>query len=167
MTMGDQWSFKPDDNYKSTHRLIQLLVDIVAKGGNFLLNVGPRPNGALPTEAVERLNEIGDWMSLNGQAIYNTRPVAPYKDGQVAFTRRGKTVYAIYIVDSDSGALPDEISFTGPKPAQGSMVYMLGVPAPMSWETDANGQTNIKIPPDVRQAPPCGHAVVFRFGLER
>ena len=47
MTMGDQWSYKPDDKYKSTRQLIHLLVDIVAKGGNFLLNVGPDADGAV------------------------------------------------------------------------------------------------------------------------
>src|SRR6185369_6959450 len=61
MTMGDQWSFKPEDKYKSTHRLIHLLVDIVGKGGNFLLNVGPQPDGQLPVTALSRLKEIGAW----------------------------------------------------------------------------------------------------------
>ncbi|MHC1767114.1 MAG: alpha-L-fucosidase [Verrucomicrobiia bacterium] len=89
MTMGNQWSFKPDDQYKSTHRLIHLLVDVVGKGGNFLLNVGPQPDGRLPGAAVQRMREIGDWLDVNGEAIYGTRPIAPYKDGNVIFTRKG------------------------------------------------------------------------------
>ncbi|MCL5099485.1 MAG: alpha-L-fucosidase, partial [Candidatus Omnitrophica bacterium] len=88
MTMGNQWSYKPNDNYKSTHRLIQLLVDIVGKGGNFLLNIGPQPDGELPAAAVERLREIGAWMKVNGEAIYGTRAIAPFKDGQVVFTTK-------------------------------------------------------------------------------
>ena len=63
------------------------LGDIVGKGGNFLLNVGPQPNGELPAVAVARMREIGAWMEVNGEAIYGTRPVAPYKEGQVVFTR--------------------------------------------------------------------------------
>src|SRR5208283_3794243 len=97
MTMGDSWSFKPNDKYKSTHRLVQLLVEIVAKGGNFLLNVGPQPDGRLPAGALLRMREIGDWMKVNGEAIYATRPIAPYKEGNVSFTRKGGTVYAIYV----------------------------------------------------------------------
>ena len=89
MTMGDQWSYKPDDKYKSTRRLIHLLVDIVAKGGNFLLERRPRCRRQLPPDGGRRMQEIGHWMRVNGQAIYGTRPVAPYKDGQTVFTRKG------------------------------------------------------------------------------
>ena len=56
---GDQWSYKPDDHYKSPRKLVHLLVDVVAKGGNFLLNVGPQPDGRLPAPALERMKEIG------------------------------------------------------------------------------------------------------------
>ena len=80
MTMGDQWSYKPDDKYKSTYQLIHLFVDIVAKGGNFLLNIGPDSNGELPKVALSRLHEIGDWIKVNGEGIYGTRPIAPYKE---------------------------------------------------------------------------------------
>ena len=52
-------------------------MDIVGKGGNFLLNVGPQPDGELPAAAGQRLKEIGAWMKVNGEAIYGTRPIAP------------------------------------------------------------------------------------------
>ena len=77
-------------------------MDIVGKGGNFLLNVGPQPDGQLPAAALSRLEEIGDWMKVNGEAIYGTRPIAPYKDGQVVFTSKGQTVYAIYLTKNDN-----------------------------------------------------------------
>ena len=132
MTMGDSWSFKPNDKYKSTHRLIQLLVEIVAKGGNFLLNVGPQPDGQLPAEALARMPEIGAWMKVNGEAIYGTRPIAPYKDGNVSFTRKGNTVYAIDVTKSDSEGMPGQIAWSTLRPAVGSAVRLLGVSALVS-----------------------------------
>ncbi len=77
MTMATQWSYKADDVYKPARELIRMLVEIVAKGGNFLLNIGPSPEGELPAESLKRLAEIGAWMKVNGQAIYGTRPIPP------------------------------------------------------------------------------------------
>lgn len=166
MTMGDQWSFKPDDRYKPTHRLIHLLVDVVGKGGNFLLNVGPQPDGELPPVAVARMKEIGDWMAVNGEAIYGTRPVAPYKDGDVVFTRKGTAVFAILLAKQEGNALPDRVSFAGPRPVAGSVVRLLGTEAPQAWSTGADGRTTIEMPPAPRPSPPCAHAWVFRFASE-
>jgi len=71
MTMNDTWGFKTNDtNWKSPETLIRNLVDIVSKGGNFLLNVGPTSEGLIPAPSVERLKEIGDWIRINGEAIY-------------------------------------------------------------------------------------------------
>jgi alpha-L-fucosidase len=79
MTMNDTWGFKKDDhNWKSTEDLIHKLVDIVSKGGNFLLNVGPTADGEIPTASVERLTEIGGWMEGNGESIYGTS-ASPFK----------------------------------------------------------------------------------------
>ena len=73
MTMNDTWGYKSyDDNWKSTKVLLQNLVDIVSKGGNYLLNVGPTAEGIIPDPSVERLKEIGKWMETNGEAIYGT-----------------------------------------------------------------------------------------------
>jgi alpha-L-fucosidase len=73
MTMNDHWGFnKRDTNWKSSAELIRTLADIVSKGGNFLLNVGPTAEGLFPPEAVARLRDIGKWMKVNGEAIYGT-----------------------------------------------------------------------------------------------
>jgi len=73
MTMNDTWGFKKQDqNWKSAQTLIRNLVDIASKGGNYLLNVGPTCEGLIPDASVERLSQIGQWMSVNGEAIHST-----------------------------------------------------------------------------------------------
>lgn len=73
MTMNKTWGYRTDDaNWKSVDVLLRNLSDIVSKGGNFLLNVGPTPEGEIPAPSVERLHAMGDWMRVNGEAIYGT-----------------------------------------------------------------------------------------------
>ncbi|MCE5266827.1 MAG: alpha-L-fucosidase [Planctomycetaceae bacterium] len=71
MTMNDHWGFnKHDQKWKSSDEIIRKLVDIVSKGGNYLLNVGPTAEGVMPEPSVERLRVVGDWMKVNSEAIY-------------------------------------------------------------------------------------------------
>jgi len=73
MTMNDTWGFKRNDhNWKSITQILHNLSDISSKGGNFLLNVGPTADGLIPPESVERLKSVGQWMKVNGEAIYAT-----------------------------------------------------------------------------------------------
>ena len=102
MTMANSWSYVPNDQYKSTATLLKNLCLIVSRGGNFLLNIAPDPLGRFDSIAYTRLEEIGTWMKVNGEAIYNSKPIAPYevkdaKNGTWVFTQVEKTVYAIWI----------------------------------------------------------------------
>lgn len=73
MTMNHTWGYKSyDDDWKSTEDLLLKLIDIASKGGNFLLNIGPKPDGTIPQASVDRLAEIGHWMKTNGESIYGT-----------------------------------------------------------------------------------------------
>lgn len=99
MTMGTQWNFKPtNEHYKSGGAVIERLIETRAKGGNLLMNVGPRPDGVIPFEQQRRLREVALWMFINDRAIYDTRPWAVTHEGDVWFTqsRHGDTVYAIH-----------------------------------------------------------------------
>lgn len=160
MTMGDQWSYKPDDHYKSTRRLIGLLVNIVAKGGNFLLNVGPDANGRLPDPAVQRMREIGRWMQVNGAAIYATRPVPPYKVGQVCLTRKDAKLYAIYLGPDNETTLPQRIELSPVRSAKS--VRLLGSAISLPWTITSSG-LSVSVPQSVRQSPPCEHAWVLEI----
>jgi alpha-L-fucosidase len=108
ITMGTAWQYQPDNEiYKSGHELIRLLFQTRAKGGNLLLNVGPKPNGELAIEQENRLREIGLWMFVNSEAIYSVRPwIVPYEtvasEDRVWFTQ-GKNNGPLYaIVDSEN-----------------------------------------------------------------
>ena len=111
MSMGDSWSYVENDNYKSTRKLIHTLIDIVAKGGNYLLNVGPDADGQLPEVALKRMKEIGQWLQKNGKAIYGTRPLYPYAKGNLRYTQSkdGKHKYEITLLDEGEFATVREI----------------------------------------------------------
>ncbi len=152
MTLGDSWSYVPNDNYKPARTVVQMLVDVVAKGGNYLLNVGPQPDGQLPAEAVDRLREIGAWLKTNGDAIYGSRAVAPYRDGKFRYTRlKNGDVYAIYLPDAGEARLPARLEIPGPAPRAGSRLAMLGSPAELAWRRES-GRTIAVIPDEVREA---------------
>jgi alpha-L-fucosidase len=159
MTMGDSWSYKPNDNYKSPRQLIHLLVDIAAKGGNFLLNIGPDADGRLPKPAIDRLEAVGQWMKINSEAIYGTRAVAPYKVGRMCLTKKGATVYLIYLANTDESAPPAKLLV--PTIVGGKAVRMLGTETPVSFAFDKEHGLTIELPKILRQHPPCEHAWTF------
>lgn len=113
-TLNDTWGFKKsDNNWKSPQTLIRQLVDVVSKNGNFLLNVGPTSDGEIPEPSVERLKKVGEWLQVNGDAVYGAKP-SPYpnefdwgsitsKNGRifldiVEWPKNGK--FALYGLDS-------------------------------------------------------------------
>jgi len=140
MTMNDTWGYKSgDDNWKSAETLIHNLVDIAAKGGNYLLNVGPTAEGLIPQPSVERLAEMGDWMKVNGEAVYGSRLWDHYEDGDaVRYTHPGNQyVYAISL-----GWPGRQLTLHQVKPRAGSEIYLLGYDRPLSWTFDtADGDT--------------------------
>lgn len=111
ITMGTSFSFKYEDTYKSPREVICMLVNIVAKGGNLALNVGPQPDGRLPEGAIKTMQGMGEWLNKFGQCIYGTRVCAPYKKDGVAFTQKEKEgkVYAIYTYSNESTLSKEEI----------------------------------------------------------
>ncbi len=78
LTIGQSFSYRYDDDYKSPRRLVYLLMQVVAKGGNLALNLGAQPDGRLPRRGVESARGLGEWLKQNGEAVYDTVPIAPY-----------------------------------------------------------------------------------------
>ncbi len=94
MTINETWGYnKNDRKFKSTTELVRALVDAASKGGNFLLNVGPTPEGTIQPEFEERLRGIGKWLDVNGESIYGTTygPVQNLPFGRM--TAKGKMAY--------------------------------------------------------------------------
>ncbi len=98
VTMGTQWHYKPTNEvYKSGGELIAMLIETRAKGGNLLLNVGPKPDGELPIEQEERLREIALWMMVNSECIYGVRPWIITNEQDLWFTKQ-KDADTLYVI---------------------------------------------------------------------
>lgn len=140
ITLGWDWGYTPTDQYKTPAKVIHTLVEIVAKGGNLLLGIGPKPDGTLPDEVSQRLVKIGAWTTKNGEAIYNTRITPNYRDESTWFTQSkdGKTIYAIACLE-EGKPLPKTIVWSANEPVKGSKVIFLETGKPVSWKKTAKG----------------------------
>jgi alpha-L-fucosidase len=149
MTMNDTWGFKKnDDNWKSAEVLVHNLIDVTAKGGNYLLNVGPTAEGLIPEPSVVRLEEIGLWLRTNGEAIYKTEKFENnYKQGKnIRFTKKKgeNTVYVISLTKPKKVLAVDNIL-----PKEDSKIYLLGQEKELEWTYNENKGLKIKIPAKV------------------
>jgi len=106
ITLGTSFSYSYDDDYKSPRELVHLLTNIVAKGGNLAINVGPQPDGRLPHKAVSSLKGMGEWLKVYGEAIYGTRVCAPYKKDNLLFTQKEGKVYVIELFENEDQRPP-------------------------------------------------------------
>ena len=118
----------------SADKLIDMLVDIVSKKGNLLLNIGPKPDGSISELQVDRLKALGKWLSQNGDAIYETRPwVRPSAKtddgGEVRFTKKGDAVYAILLDKPKSAQVTIQSLLASDK----MTVSLLGAAGAVQW----------------------------------
>lgn len=109
ITLGNAFSYRFNDEYKSKREVICLLVDIVAKGGNLAINIAPQPDGNLPEGAIKSILGVGEWLKVYGDAIYGTRVCAPYKVDNIAFTKKGQKVFAIELFPEEGMEVKKEV----------------------------------------------------------
>ncbi len=164
MTMGNSWSYVPHDHYKSAHDLIHLLIKIVSRGGNFLLNIGPGPDGDWDTAAYARLKDVGAWMKINSEGIYNSKPVAPYSSNNIFFTqsKSGKEVYAFYLSDKNEVVLPAEIRIGNIFITKKARIILLGSSKNLKWQI-VNNELVISIPSSLQNRSAGNYAAVFKI----
>lgn len=149
---GGSWSWLPKAKYMSGNEAVHLLVDIVVKGGNLLLNIAPGPEGQWHDAAYTMLQEIGEWMKINSEAIYGTRAIAPYREGKVCVSSKGKNTYYIYYLADEGEKMPAQISMTTFSLPVGAKIEMVGIGTPLKWQKNGNGFI-IVIPDKIRTSP--------------
>ncbi len=153
MTLANNWGYVPNDKFKPSGRIIHSLIEVVAKGGSLLLGIGPKPDGTLPAEAVQRMKEIGEWMTKNGEAIYNTRSTGYFHDGNTWFTQnkqQGK-MYALVCL-KENEPMPAFVEWENNLPAKGTVIKFLETGKKVKWESKEN-KVKVFLPSGIQQHP--------------
>jgi alpha-L-fucosidase len=164
------WGYAQDDEYRTAKSLVADLIDVVSKNGNLLLNVGPKADGTIPEEATKVLLGIGDWLKVNGEAIYGTRPFKYFGEGptviatgekkeapnktwtaaDIRFTTKGDTLYALGLERPANGKVVIKTLYKGTPyldkaPAQ---IVLLDTGQPVEWVQTATGlEVNLPVDP--------------------
>jgi alpha-L-fucosidase len=164
ITMGNSWSYVPGDHYKSVQQIVQLLVKIVSRGGNLLMNIGPGPDGDWDPVAYERLQGISNCMKINGEGIYASQSVAPYSTGNIYYTKakNSNTIYAFALSDQEKVVLPATVSVKLKDIKKVKKVTLLGSTQSLKWKQVADG-IDISIPAKLQQVSGLNEAAGFKI----
>jgi alpha-L-fucosidase len=164
ITMGNSWSYVPGDTYKPAGQIISLLVKIVSRGGNLLMNIGPGPDGDWDQVAYDRLKKIGEWMKINGEGIFSSVAVAPYSDANIYYTKSksSNTIYAFLLSGKDTVVLGPHTSFHLQNMEKVKKISLLGINKNLKWRNTGDSLT-VDIPVSLRSNNGLAYAAVFKI----
>ena len=152
---GGGWSHTKNAKYMSGREGVQLLVDIVSKGGNLLLNIAPTPEGEWQKGAYDLLEEYAEWMKINSEGIYNSQVLEPFKEDNICMTRQANgNAYFFYMCKKGENSMPSEIFVKSNQPVKSSIVTLLGYNKSLKWKLKGSG-FKVLIPEEIRDKPPC------------
>ena len=176
----NSWGYTKGQDYKTSTSIIHDLMDISSKNGALLLNIGPKPDGTIPDPEIRMLEEIGEWLALNGEAVYGTRPWRVFGEGptevaegaftdtkresftaeDVRFTTKPDALYATLLGWPGEKTTIKSLAAGSPLKAESiARITLLGAKGALSWRQDAEGLT-VELPAEA----PCQHAYVLKIG---
>ncbi|MFK7691481.1 alpha-L-fucosidase [Paenibacillus sp. HJGM_3] len=156
ITMGTSFSFRYEDRYKTARQLVHILLEVVAKGGNLALNVGPQPDGRLPEGAIRAMKELGAWLKVYGEGIYGTRICDPYFTGEWAFTRKATITYAFRLYKEEDD--PVQGPLTIPYPGKVDRIEWVGADQALEFHSNDAGLSVISPDTEHSGKAPIVHA---------
>ena len=181
------WGYIENDTFKSPAFIVHQLVDVVSKNGNLLMNIGPRADGTIPIEVQRVLLSVGDWLKVNGDAIYGTRPwnifgegptlvkAGPFHDTETQiytaqdfrFTTKGPDLYAIELAWPTSGeAVIQSLGTSAATSQPVQSVQMLGANSKLAFEQKQDG-LHIKLSDKLSEQPAYAFRIIFASGSQK
>ncbi len=166
MTMATSWSYVENDRYKSTREILHVLCKIISRGGNFLLNIAPSPDGEWAPEAYDRLREIGAWMNVNGEAVHGSSPLFNSSNPDLAYVRGKNGSRYVFILEKENApGLPAHVFCEGGPLEPSSQLCLLGCNQRLRWENHEQG-FRVFFPPRLRSRAPGKYVFVIRIATE-
>ncbi len=165
--LGGSFSYEADGTqYKGSRWIVRNLIDATAKGGNFMVGIGPDGNGQFHSKAVEQLKQTGAWLKINGEGIYATRPREGdlWKEGDnIRFTRSKdkKTIYA-FAFDWPE----DKLVLQSVKPRANAKIFLLGIETPLKWGYETFDRLVIHLPVDLKKRLPESAQLAYGIKIE-